>query len=81
MAILSLVDVKKNFGITEIIRGVSLDIVEGEKHAIIGPNGAGKSTLFHLISGRYNVTAGNHLTRSQEWVSRAAFRLPIYSLA
>ena len=66
MAILSLKDVKKNFGITEIIRGVSLDIVEGEKHAIIGPNGAGKSTLFHLISGRYNLSAGSIRFKEQQ---------------
>jgi len=59
MALLSLSKVQKSFGITEIIRGVSLDINEGEKHAIIGPNGAGKSTLFHLISGRYNVSGGS----------------------
>ena len=59
MTILSLNNVQKNFGETPIIRGVSLDIVEGEKHAIIGPNGAGKSTLFHLISGRYQLTSGN----------------------
>ena len=59
MTILSLTNVQKNFGETQIIRGVSLDIIEGEKHAIIGPNGAGKSTLFHLISGRYQLTSGN----------------------
>lgn len=58
MAILSLRNVSKKFGITEIIRGVSLDIEQGEKHAIIGPNGAGKSTLFHLISGRYGLSGG-----------------------
>ena len=55
---LSLSQVKKNFGMTEIIQGVDLDIQEGERHAIIGPNGAGKSTLFHLISGKLQVTAG-----------------------
>jgi branched-chain amino acid transport system ATP-binding protein len=58
MSILSLQNVTKKFGQTEIIRGVSLDIQQGEKHAIIGPNGAGKSTLFHLISGRYSVSSG-----------------------
>jgi branched-chain amino acid transport system ATP-binding protein len=58
MSILSLQNVTKKFGETEIIRGVSLDIRQGEKHAIIGPNGAGKSTLFHLISGRYSVSSG-----------------------
>ncbi len=55
---LSLSQVTKNFGMTEIIQGVDLDIQPGERHAIIGPNGAGKSTLFHLISGKYKVTAG-----------------------
>lgn len=59
MSILSLQNVSKKFGETEIIRGVSLDIEQGEKHAIIGPNGAGKSTLFHLISGRYAVSSGS----------------------
>jgi len=55
---ISLRDVRKNFGITEIIRGLTLDIKAGERHAIIGPNGAGKSTMFHLISGRIKVTSG-----------------------
>src|SRR5450631_3657916 len=48
---LRLADVRKSFGVTPIIRGVSLDVAKGERHAIIGPNGAGKSTLFNLISG------------------------------
>jgi branched-chain amino acid transport system ATP-binding protein len=55
---LQLRDVRKNFGATEIIRGVTLDVPGGERHAIIGPNGAGKTTLFNLISGRFRVTAG-----------------------
>jgi branched-chain amino acid transport system ATP-binding protein len=58
---LSLVDVCKSFGATEIIRGVSLDIPAGQRHAIIGPNGAGKTTLFNLISGRFPVTSGRIL--------------------
>jgi branched-chain amino acid transport system ATP-binding protein len=55
---LTLSDVRKNFGATEIIRGVDLDIVSGSRHCIIGPNGAGKTTLFNLISGRFPVTSG-----------------------
>ena len=58
-AALSLVDVRKNFGATQIIRGVNLDIPKGQRHAIIGPNGAGKTTLFNLISGRFPVTSGS----------------------
>ncbi len=59
MNALELVGVHKNFGKTEIIRGVDLAIPAGERHAIIGPNGAGKSTLFNLISGRFPLTSGS----------------------
>ena len=55
---LELRDIRKSFGATPVIRGVSLDVHEGERHAIIGPNGAGKSTLFNLISGRFAPTSG-----------------------
>ena len=55
---LRLQDVHKSFGVTAIIRGVSLGVPQGERHAIIGPNGAGKSTLFHLISGKFAPTQG-----------------------
>lgn len=57
-AAIQLTDVRKSFGRTEIIRGVSLEIRKGERHAIIGPNGGGKSTLFNLISGKFPVSGG-----------------------
>lgn len=56
--VLQLSGVHKSFGKTAIIRGVSLELIEGERHALIGPNGAGKSTLFNLLSGRLRATAG-----------------------
>lgn len=49
---------RKSFGPTEIMRGVDLDLVNAERHALIGPNGAGKSTLFHLLSGHLAPSAG-----------------------
>ena len=55
---LHLRDVRKHFGATEIIRGITLNIAAGERHALIGPNGAGKTTLFNLISGRFSLTSG-----------------------
>jgi len=58
---LELRGVEKRFGATPIIRGVSLDVPQGERHAIIGPNGAGKSTLFNLMSGRFAPTRGSIL--------------------
>jgi branched-chain amino acid transport system ATP-binding protein len=56
----------KQFGATEIIRGVDLAVRAGERHAVIGPNGAGKSTLFHLISGHYRPTSGSIRLRGEE---------------
>ena len=81
MGILTLTEVRKNFGETEIIRGVSLDIEQGEKHAIIGPNGAGKSTLFHLISGLYNVTAGTITFKQNEIQDMAPYEVSRLGLA
>jgi branched-chain amino acid transport system ATP-binding protein len=58
---IELVGVRKSFGKSEIIRGANLAVASGERHAVIGPNGAGKSTLFNLISGRFEVSAGDIL--------------------
>ncbi len=68
---IELTDVRKNFGRTEIIRGVNLSIPQGERHAIIGPNGAGKTTLFNLISGRFPITAGEITVNGQSTVDLA----------
>ena len=81
MTILSLNNVQKNFGETAIIRGVSLDIEEGEKHAIIGPNGAGKSTLFHLISGLYKVSSGSITFKESEIQDKAPYEISRLGLA
>ncbi len=64
-AALSLLDVRKSFGPMPIIRGVSLEIPAGERHAIIGPNGAGKSTLFHLVSGHIRLSSGEVRLRGE----------------
>ena len=64
-AALELCGVHKCFGATPIIRGVSLAIARGERHAMIGPNGAGKSTLFNLVSGRFAPSAGSILLNGE----------------
>jgi Fe-S cluster assembly ATP-binding protein len=45
MSELSVRDLHVNIGDTEILKGVSLNIAQGQVHAIMGPNGTGKSTL------------------------------------
>lgn len=52
-ATLRLTGIRKSFGATRALRGVSLDIAPGEVHALIGENGAGKSTLMKILSGAH----------------------------
>ena len=58
MATLSLKDVRKNYGKTEVIHGVSIDIADGEFVVIVGPSGCGKSTLLRMVAGLEEITAG-----------------------
>jgi branched-chain amino acid transport system ATP-binding protein len=66
---------KKNFGNTEIIRGVDLEVKAGERHAIIGPNGAGKSTFFHLISSRLPVTSGSIYLKGSDITGKKSYEI------
>jgi len=68
-------ELTKRFGKTEIIRGVSLDVKSGERHAVIGPNGAGKSTLFNLISGRFLPSSGAIHLRGEDITGLRPFEI------
>ena len=58
MATVSLHGVKKRFGRTEVIHGVSIDIADGEFIVIVGPSGCGKSTLLRMVAGLETATEG-----------------------
>ena len=51
MSLISLVDVRKDFGIRTLFDGLTLHIGERERLGLIGPNGAGKSTLMRVLAG------------------------------
>lgn len=60
--------VRKSFGATHALRGVSFEIGPGEVHALIGENGAGKSTLMKVLSGAYRADAGSIELEGQPFV-------------
>jgi len=51
VSLISLVDVRKDFGIRTLFDGLTLHIGERERLGLIGPNGAGKSTLMRVLAG------------------------------
>ena len=58
MANVSLRDVFKTFGKTEVIHGISFDIDDGEFIVLLGPSGCGKSTVLRMIAGLETITNG-----------------------
>jgi multiple sugar transport system ATP-binding protein len=58
MSQLSLNSLEKSFGDARIIKGIDLEVSEGEFVVFVGPSGCGKSTLLRMIAGLEDVTAG-----------------------
>ena len=58
MASVAFNEIKKDFGKTKILHGISLDIVDGEFMVLVGPSGCGKSTLLRMLAGLEDITAG-----------------------
>ena len=50
-SILQIKDLKKSFGDNQILKGISLDVKQGEVVVILGSSGCGKSTLLRCING------------------------------
>ena len=61
MASVTFKNVKKSFGEVEVIKGIDLDIVDGELVVFVGPSGCGKSTLLRMLAGLEEVSGGEVL--------------------
>ena len=61
MATLSLRNIHKSYGKTEVIHGVSIDVADGEFIVIVGPSGCGKSTLLRMVAGLEGISSGDLL--------------------
>ena len=66
MSQLVLTNLRKSFGEMEIIKGVNLDVMEGEFVVFVGPSGCGKSTLLRMIAGLEEVTSGEIVISGQK---------------
>jgi len=60
------------------LRGVDLDLFEGEVAVLLGPSGSGKSTLLNIIGGLDQATSGTVCFRNEELTSLSEARLTRY---
>ncbi|MDF3833682.1 sn-glycerol-3-phosphate ABC transporter ATP-binding protein UgpC [Cupriavidus basilensis] len=58
MASVQIRGIEKIFGSTQVIRGVDIDIEDGQFTVLVGPSGCGKSTLLRMIAGLEEITTG-----------------------
>ena len=73
--ILEIENIKKKYGKTQVLNGISLKVEEGEIISVLGPSGCGKSTLLRIIAGILPLDEGVVRIRGQE-VSGAHHSLP-----
>ncbi len=74
-------DVTSAYGDIRVLRGVSLDLGEGEIVALLGPNGHGKSTLLKAISGVHPATGGSIELDGEEIRSEPPHRIVARGIA
>ena len=71
MADLELKSVVKNYGPVEVLKGIDLQVPDGEFVVFVGPSGCGKSTLLRIIAGLDDLSSGNIVIGGEDVADRA----------
>lgn len=75
MAMLTVKDLKVNYGVIQAIKGISFEVNQGEVIALIGANGAGKTTILHTVTGLVPARDGSILFEGKELTKTAAHKI------
>jgi branched-chain amino acid transport system ATP-binding protein len=81
MPLLEVKDIRTHYGAIEALKGVSLEVEEGEVVTLIGSNGAGKSTTLRSISGLTPASSGSVTFAGQEITRVPAHEIVSYGIA
>jgi branched-chain amino acid transport system ATP-binding protein len=73
--LLSVENLTVAYGAVEALKGISLEIQEGDVVAVLGANGAGKTTLLKAISGLVSIKSGTIKLKGEDLSKYPAFRL------
>ena len=75
--LLSIRDIKKNFGEGDVLAGISLDVLRGEFVTLLGASGCGKTTMLRIISGLETADKGCVIRNGQDMTDLAPEKRPV----
>ena len=71
----------KKYGVRTVVKGVSMEVEQGEIVGFLGPNGAGKTTSFYMITGQIKPNGGRIFLDDDEGNTVELTTLPMYQRA
>ena len=71
----------KKYGVRTVVKGVSMEVEQGEIVGFLGPNGAGKTTSFYMITGQIKPNAGRIFLDEDDGTTVEVTTLPMYQRA
>ncbi len=81
MALLEIKDLQVYYGVINAIKGVSLEVNEGEIIALIGANGAGKTTILHTVTGLIQAKSGSIMFDGKDLTKTPAHKIVSMGMA